>query len=167
MRSFLRADGHRWTILVAAAAALLRKKLVLILREAGFRVEEAEDGIAALAQARIERPDLIFMGYMMPGMDGVEAIRKLRRDDDLHNVPVLLLTTHQKIHDVQRALDCDVQGFLAKPFDPVGVHDKLHDVRPRTPQTAPLRGLSRSDWGCYLWVVHPPALRATSLKGGV
>jgi len=58
------------------------------------------------------------------------------------------------------------QGYLQR-IASLRVHDNLHDVRPRTPQTAPLRGLSRSDWGCYLWVVHPPALRATSLKAGV
>ena len=120
------AEGRRYTILVADDEAFLRKKLVLILREAGFDVEEAENGQAALTQARIKQPDLILMDFLMPVMDGAEAVRQLRRDEGLHAVPVLLLTTHQKISDVQRALDCNVQGYLAKPFDVLEVIDQIN-----------------------------------------
>lgn len=118
--------GRRYTILVADDEAFLRKKLVLILREAGFDVEEAENGQAALTQARIKHPDLILMDFLMPVMDGVEAVRQLRRDEGLRAVPVLLLTTHQKITDVQRALDCDVQGYLAKPFDAMEIIEQVN-----------------------------------------
>ena len=124
------AEGRPYTILVADDEAFLRKKLVLILREAGFDVEEAENGQAALTQARIKEPDLILMDFLMPVMDGVEAVRQLRRDERLHAVPVLLLTTHQKISDVQRALDCDVQGYLAKPFDATEVIEQVNAYLP-------------------------------------
>ena len=119
-----------YTILVVDDEAFLRKKLVLILREAGFRVEEAENGLAALTQVQIQRPHLILMDYLMPVMDGVEAIRRLRQDPQLRNIPILLLTTHQKINDVQRLLDCDVNGYLAKPFDPVQVIEQVNACLP-------------------------------------
>ncbi len=118
------------TILVADDEAFLRKKLVLILRDAGFDVEEAENGQAALTQARIQRPDLILMDFLMPVMGGAEAVRRLRQDETLRDVPVLLLTTHQKIGDVQRALDCDVQGYLAKPFDAAEVIEQVNAYLP-------------------------------------
>ncbi len=122
--------NNQYTILVADDEAFLRKKLVLILREAGFRVEEAENGLAALTQVQIQRPHLILMDYLMPVMDGVEAIRRLRQDPQLRNIPILLLTTHQKINDVQRALDCDVNGYLAKPFDPMQVIEQVKACLP-------------------------------------
>ena len=125
-----RGLNKNYTILVADDEAFLRKKLVLILREAGFRVEEAENGVAALTQAQIQRPDVILMDYLMPVMDGVEAIRRLRQDSFLRKIPTLLLTTHQKINDVQRALDCDVNGYLAKPFDPVEVVEQVKACLP-------------------------------------
>ncbi len=125
-----RSVHKNYTILVVDDEAFLRKKLVLILREAGFRVEEAENGVAALTQAQIQRPDVILMDYLMPVMDGVEAIRHLRQDPLLCKTPILLLTTHQKINDVQRALDCDVNGYLAKPFDPVQVIEQVKAFLP-------------------------------------
>ena len=125
-----RSEFEKYTILVADDEAFLRTKLVLILREAGFRVEEAENGVAALTQAKIQRPDVILMDYLMPVMDGVEAIRQLRQDPLLCKTPILLLTTHQKINDVQRALDCDVNGYLAKPFDPVQVIEQVKAFLP-------------------------------------
>ena len=130
--------GRPCTILVADDEAFLRKKLVLILRKAGFTVEEAENGQAALTQARIQQPDLILMDYLMPVMDGVEAIRELRRDEALRPVPVVLLTTLQKISDVQRALDCDVQGYLAKPFDPAAVIEQVNACLPGGAAATPL-----------------------------
>ena len=125
-----RSVHKNYTILVADDEAFLRKKLVLILREAGFRVEEAENGVAALTQVQIQRPDVILMDYLMPVMDGVEAIRHLRQDPLLRKIPILLLTTHQKINDVQRALDCDVNGYLAKPFDPMQVIEQVKACLP-------------------------------------
>ena len=125
-----RSVFENYTILVVDDEAFLRKKLVLILREAGFRVEVAENGVAALRQAQIQRPDVILMDYIMPVMDGVEAIRHLRQDPLLCKTPILLLTTHQKINDVQRALDCDVNGYLAKPFDPVQVIEQVKACLP-------------------------------------
>ncbi len=119
-----------YTILVVDDEAFLRNKLMLILREAGFRAEEAENGVAALRQAQIQRPDVILMDYIMPVMDGVEAIRHLRQDPLLCKTPILLLTIHQKIDDVQRALDCDVNGYLAKPFDPVEVIEQVKAFLP-------------------------------------
>jgi len=122
--------NSQYLILVADDEAFLRKKLVLILREAGFRVEEAENGLAALTQVQIQRPHVILMDYLMPVMDGVEAIRRLRLDPQLKNIPVLLLTTHQKINDVQRVFDCDVNGYLAKPFDPMEVIQQVNACLP-------------------------------------
>ncbi len=125
-----RSEFEKYTILVADDEAFLRTKLVLILREAGFRVEEAENGVVALKQAQIQRPDVILMDYLMPVMDGLEAIRQLRQDPLLCKTPILLLTTHQKINDVQRALDCDINGYLAKPFDPVQVIEQVKAFLP-------------------------------------
>ncbi|MFQ5571241.1 MAG: response regulator [Rhodothermales bacterium] len=118
-------DAGNYTILVADDEAFLRKKLVLCLRKVGYRVEEAEDGLMALTLARAHPPDVILMDYLMPVMDGLEAIRQLREEEPLQNTPVFLLTTHSKINDMEGMLACDVQGYIAKPFDPLQVIEQV------------------------------------------
>lgn len=85
------------------------------LEKHGFRVISAADGPTALAAARRERPDLIVLDLMLPGMDGREVCRFLRRESD---VPIIMLTALAEESDQVAGLELGADDYVAKPFSP-------------------------------------------------
>ncbi|MFZ6030271.1 MAG: response regulator transcription factor [Chloroflexota bacterium] len=85
------------------------------LRAAGFDVLSARDGPAGLAAARRQRPDLIVLDLMLPGMDGLDVCRELRRDSD---VPIIMLTARVEEADKLIGLELGADDYLTKPFSP-------------------------------------------------
>jgi len=85
------------------------------LENSGFRVIPAGDGKAALAAARSERPDLIVLDLNLPGMDGLEVCRALRRDSD---VPIIMLTARVAETDRLIGLELGADDYITKPFSP-------------------------------------------------
>ena len=84
-----------------------------VLRPEGYEVEVALGGAAALEQARANRPDLVVLDLMMPGIDGLEVCRQLRAD---RNLPILMLTARSGTTDRVRGLDLGADDYLVKPF---------------------------------------------------
>jgi CheY-like chemotaxis protein len=87
-----------------------------ILVGAGYVVVEAEDGETGLELARREKPDLILMDIQLPGLDGLEATRRMRADPELAAVPILALTAHAMRGEEERALAAGCDGFITKPI---------------------------------------------------
>lgn len=85
------------------------------LEKEGFRVLVAGDGITALASARRERPDLIVLDLMLPGMDGWEVCRALRRETD---IPIIMLTARAEEADQVAGLELGADDYVTKPFSP-------------------------------------------------
>jgi two-component system alkaline phosphatase synthesis response regulator PhoP len=85
------------------------------LEKSGFRVVTAADGTAALAQARHERPDLIVLDLNLPGMDGLDVCRALRRESD---VPIIMLTARVEEADRLIGLELGADDYITKPFSP-------------------------------------------------
>ncbi|MDR3360117.1 MAG: response regulator transcription factor [Bifidobacteriaceae bacterium] len=109
------------------------------LIRAGFRVlvdsaedlvvvGEAADGEQALALARSERADVVLMDIRMPGLDGLEATRRISADKDLAGVKVLVLTTFDLDEYVYLALRAGASGFLGKSVDPDDLLDAIRLV---------------------------------------
>jgi len=84
-----------------------------VLRPEGYEVMVALGGAAALEQARVNRPDLVVLDLMMPGIDGLEVCRQLRAD---RNLPILMLTARSGTTDRVRGLDLGADDYLVKPF---------------------------------------------------
>lgn len=84
----------------------------------GFQLAEAADGESAIALAKRERPAVILMDVTMPRMDGWEAARRLKADDDTRSIPLIMLTAHAFPEDRQRAAEVGAIAFLAKPVLP-------------------------------------------------
>jgi response regulator NasT len=83
-----------------------------MLGEMGHKVVgQARDGRSALELVRESDPDLVLLDVMMPGLDGIETARRLRRDR-----PVILVTAHTSLEFVTRAADAGVMAYLGKPF---------------------------------------------------
>ncbi len=92
----------------------IREVTALGLRRAGFRVDTAVDGRQALAAFRAHPVDLIVLDIMLPGLDGLEVCREIRRGSQ---VPILMLTARTDTIDVVVGLECGADDYLRKPFD--------------------------------------------------
>ncbi|MFJ8577981.1 response regulator [Micromonospora sp. NPDC093277] len=101
-------------VLVVEDDASIREVTALGLRRSGFRVDTAVDGPAALAAWRARPVDLIVLDVMLPGLDGFEVCREIRRTSQ---VPILMLTARTDTIDVVVGLECGADDYLRKPFD--------------------------------------------------
>ncbi len=88
------------------------------LQYSGFRVAEARNGNEAVAQARSLKPDLILMDLSLPGMDGWEATRVLKADEDTRHIPIVALTGHALAGASEGARKAGCDSFVTKPCLP-------------------------------------------------
>ena len=88
------------------------------LARAGYRVSTAADGTEALKLARTERPDLVILDLMLPGVSGYDVLAELRRVDETRDVGVILLTARREEVDRIRGLTLGADDYLTKPFSP-------------------------------------------------
>jgi two-component system chemotaxis response regulator CheY len=106
------------TVLVVEASTTVREALVRQLGDRGYRVVAATDGAEALTLVAGERPDAILLDHDLPGLSGAEVLDRLRADDELAAVPVIMLT-HSADRDVLLdALGRGAHDHLIAPFDP-------------------------------------------------
>jgi DNA-binding response OmpR family regulator len=123
------------------------------LDRAGYAVDRAEDGPAALARAAERWPDLVVLDLMLPGMDGLEVCRRMR---DQGPVPVIMLTARGDEDDRILGLEVGADDYVTKPFSPrelvLRVESVLRRTRPRA-ETHPLRSAGLA--------IDPAARRAT------
>ncbi len=104
-------------ILLVEDNELNRDMLSRRLKRKGFEVVEALDGEEGIAKARSESPDLILMDMSLPVLDGWEATRRLKADEDLKSIPVVALTAHAMADDRQEALDAGCDDYDTKPVE--------------------------------------------------
>ena len=88
------------------------------LARGGYRVSTAASGTEALRLARAERPDLVILDLMLPGVSGYDVLAELRRLDDTRDVGVILLTARREEVDRIRGLTLGADDYLTKPFSP-------------------------------------------------
>ncbi|WP_370150729.1 response regulator transcription factor [Streptacidiphilus sp. EB129] len=88
------------------------------LLRAGYAVDRAADGRAALQQATATRPDLVVLDLMLPEIDGLEVCRRLRADPAARGVPVVMLTAKGDEHDRILGLELGADDYVTKPFSP-------------------------------------------------
>jgi two-component system alkaline phosphatase synthesis response regulator PhoP len=103
------------TILVVDDELKITRLLRDYLQQAGFRVVTASDGPAALSAARVERPDMIVLDLGLPGLDGLDVTRTLRKSSD---VPIIMLTARAEEADRIVGLEVGADDYLVKPFSP-------------------------------------------------
>jgi CheY-like chemotaxis protein len=104
-------------------SAVLWQKLVL--RQEAYDVVTASDGEAAVAAAIAEHPDLIIMDVVMPGMDGLEASRRIRATPATQHVPIIMTTTREKLANVEATAEAASADFLVKPIERAALLEKV------------------------------------------
>jgi DNA-binding response OmpR family regulator len=105
-------------VLVADDDDLLLQLLEHKLTQQGYVVTCVEDGEHALDAARADKPDLIVLDGMMPGMDGFDVLRNLKEGDDTCDIPVVMLTGRVMERDIVNGLTLGAEEYLVKPFMP-------------------------------------------------
>ena len=105
-------------ILVADDDVDIRELVEFKLSTLGHDIVAVSDGAAAIDACKAERPDLCVLDVMMPGVSGLEAIRAIRADPHLADVPVILLTARAQESDVETGFDSGADDYITKPFSP-------------------------------------------------
>ena len=102
--------------------------IAIKLRNNGFEVLTAENGVQALDIAKTQKPDLVITDYQMPVMTGLEFIEKLRQVADAAETPVIMLTARGFAIDEDRKNKLNIASLLSKPFSPREVLRCVEDV---------------------------------------
>jgi DNA-binding response OmpR family regulator len=116
------------TILLADDEAHLRMLVYTTLEDPQYHILEAADGSTALALAKQERPDLLVLDWMMPGMTGVEVARALRNDAQTAHIPIIMLTAKGQEKDKEQGRALGAYAYLVKPFSPLELLEKVQEV---------------------------------------
>jgi len=121
---------------------LIKERLVLVadddedilllvttrLRRDGFDIISARSGDEALALVRERRPALAVLDIGMPGLDGVQVLERIRADDDLRAMLVVLLTAKAQESDVRRGFDAGADAYVKKPFSPADLSARVREL---------------------------------------
>jgi DNA-binding response OmpR family regulator len=108
----------KWVrILVVEDDEIIRKALQYYLKLYGFKVAAAPDGPTAIKMAQDQKPELILLDWMMPGMDGMEVLSELKHDDRTSSIPVFMLTGRGMIGDLDQAFTVGADDYITKPMD--------------------------------------------------
>ncbi|GGS86922.1 hypothetical protein GCM10010156_51850 [Planobispora rosea] len=112
----------------------IRDLTVFRLEQAGHEVRTAGDGMEALTELEANRPDIVILDWMMPGLSGPEVCRRLRAMPEMEGVVVLMLTSKAQEGDVEEGFRAGADDYMVKPFSPrelaVRVEALLSRARP-------------------------------------
>jgi adenylate cyclase len=172
-----RRIGH---VLVVDDDALNRRLVAATLAREGLRTTSANDGAEALKAIRDDPPDVILLDIEMPGMDGFEVLERIKSDEKLRHLPVIMISGLDDTESVVRCLEIGADDFLPKPFDAAILrarinaglsrkalhdleHERVRDIFMRfLPEPMVDEVLARTDGDAR---IHPELLTGTVLFG--
>jgi len=114
----INASVNTVTILIVEDEDDIRDMIASALTLAHYRVLEAPDGQEGFSKAIDLKPDLILIDWMMPVVNGLELLRRLRRDERTREIPVIMLSAKAEIDNKTQGLDSGADDYLTKPFSP-------------------------------------------------
>ena len=126
-------------VLIVEDETDLVKLLKYNLEKEGFKVNYATDGTVALAEARRDPPDLVILDLMLPGLDGLEVCRQLRRNERFVRTPVLILSARSEEADRIVGLELGADDYVTKPFSTREVIARVRALLRRNEPAAPPR----------------------------
>lgn len=114
-------------ILIVDDMTTMRMLAKAMLAREGFELDEAKDGEQALQRCEETRPDLVLLDMLMPGIDGLECLRRLRAGP-LKDVKVVIMTTHEEEANLERAREAGCDGHVWKPLDRAALVETVRRV---------------------------------------
>ena len=116
-------------VLIVDDFATMRRIVKNILRQLGFtNISEADDGKTALQALKKEKYDLILSDWNMPGMPGIELLKTVRSDDELKDIPFLMVTAEAEKENIVEAVKLGVSNYIVKPFTAETMSEKLGKI---------------------------------------
>jgi DNA-binding response OmpR family regulator len=105
--------------------------VTICLRSAGHEVEVAEDGVEALKKIMNDKPDLVLLDLVMPRLNGLDALKTMKENEETRHIPVIVLSARAQEEDIRRAMDLGADDYMAKPFRPVELLEEIEKVLER------------------------------------
>jgi len=116
-------------ILIVDDFSTMRRIIKNLLRDLGFtNTQEADDGQTALPMLQKGNFDFLVTDWNMPGMEGIELLKRVRADENLKTLPVLLVTAEAKKEQIVEAAQAGVNGYIVKPFTSGTLKEKLDKI---------------------------------------
>ncbi|MEA3359341.1 MAG: chemotaxis response regulator CheY [Thermodesulfobacteriota bacterium] len=116
-------------VLIVDDFATMRRIVKNILRQLGFTdISEADDGKTALQALKKEKFDLILSDWNMPEMPGIELLKAVRSDDELKDIPFLMVTAEADKGNIVEAVKLGVSNYVVKPFTAETISEKLEKI---------------------------------------
>jgi two-component system, OmpR family, phosphate regulon response regulator PhoB len=123
------------TVVIAEDDRDIRELVELILQEDGYTTVPVSDGLGALTACRAAHPDVVLLDVSMPGeLTGLEVCRRIRADEDLGGVRVMLLTARAREEDVNAGYAAGADDYLVKPFTPRELTRRIEELLRRPPR---------------------------------
>jgi DNA-binding response OmpR family regulator len=126
-----RSEAKLAKVLVIDDEAPIRLLCRVNLEAENIEVVEAQDGEVGLELARSERPDVILLDVMMPGLDGWEVLQRLLDDETTREIPIVFLTARAELRDRARGLELGGVDYVTKPFNPIELAPLVTDILER------------------------------------
>jgi adenylate cyclase len=108
--------GH---VLVVDDDPLNRRLLTANLERDGHRTSTAADGLSALTSLAEDEPDVVLLDIVMPGLDGIGVLERIKQDPEFRHIPVIMISGVDETDSIVRCIEMGAEDFLPKPFDPV------------------------------------------------
>lgn len=116
-------------ILIVDDFSTMRRIIKNLLRDLGFtNMSEADDGQTALPLLQNGNFDFLVTDWNMPGMQGIDLLKNVRADENLANLPVLMVTAESKRDQIVEAAQAGVNGYIVKPFTAVTLKEKIDKI---------------------------------------
>lgn len=117
-----------YKILVADDEKTLRLLIAGTLEIGNYNILEANNGIMALEMIKRERPDLVILDVMMPGMTGYEVCKNIKTNPEFKDIKILILTAKGQQSDKEAAWEAMADFYLSKPFSPVQLLSMVEEI---------------------------------------
>jgi two-component system chemotaxis response regulator CheY len=116
-------------ILTVDDMATMRKIIKSILAQLGYKnVDEAENGVDALMKLKQQKYDLVLLDWNMPEMEGITMLKEMRKDPQLKDIPVIMVTAEAKKENVLQAIQAGANNYIVKPFKAETLKEKMDKV---------------------------------------
>lgn len=116
------------TVLVCDDERHILESVTYVVRQEGYQVLTAEDGVQALHLAQTELPHLLLLDVILPQKNGFEVCRELKSDPATSRICIILLTCLGQERDMEQAYQSGADDFLTKPFSPRQLRQRLHQL---------------------------------------
>jgi len=104
-------------ILVVDDEGIIRELMTYVLKKKGFITETARDGKEALDKIALDRPDIVILDIVMPGMNGLEVYKRIRENPDTEHIPIIFLSAEEPIKHAIAAREKTITEYIEKPCD--------------------------------------------------